>query len=205
MLWTQFSLMALAHLLAVMSPGPDFLMTVRQSVQHGLRVGVWTAIGIGCGIAVHVAYSLLGLAALIRSDATIFLIARSLGAAYLLWLALQCLRSQGLAPVGDTPQTGDAPRRRRAWVTGFMTNALNPKATLFFFTLFTTVIAAETPLPVLLGYGIWMIVITALWFCLVAWVMVQPAIRSRFLRAGVWFDRLLGVLLILLALRLLLN
>ena len=61
MYWTEFSAVALIHLLAVASPGPDFAIVVRESVTHGRRAGVFSAIGVGCGIFIHVAYSLLGI------------------------------------------------------------------------------------------------------------------------------------------------
>ena len=60
MYWAEFLTVALIHLLAVASPGPDFAIVVRESVAHGRRAGTWTAVGVGTGIFVHVAYSLLG-------------------------------------------------------------------------------------------------------------------------------------------------
>jgi len=199
---TEFALIAMAHLLAVISPGPDFLMTVRQSVRHGFRTGSWTAIGIGAGIMVHVTYTVLGIAVLLRDNLTLFLVVRYAGAAYLIWLGWQCLRSRGAANA-DVDGGGEPPPSTwQSFRIGFLTNALNPKATLFFLALFTSIVSLATPWPVQVGYGIWMMVVTALWFMLVAWLMVRPSVRTMFLHAGVWFDRILGVLLWLVAVRL---
>lgn len=199
---TEFALIALAHLLAVVSPGPDFLMTVRQSVRHGFRTGSWTAVGIGAGILVHVAYTVLGIAVLLRDNPTLFQIVRYAGALYLLWLGWQCLRSGGVASADVNGKAEPMPTTWQAFRIGFLTNALNPKATLFFLALFTSIVSLTTPWPIQVGYGLWMMVVTALWFVLVAWLMVRPPVRAMFLRAGVWFDRVLGVLLWLVAVRL---
>src|SRR3990167_6911019 len=57
MYWTEFLAVALIHLLAVASPGPDFAIVVRESVAHGRRAGIFSAIAVGCGIFILVAFS----------------------------------------------------------------------------------------------------------------------------------------------------
>ena len=64
----EFMTVALVHLLAVASPGPDFAVVVRESVAQGRRAGSWTALGVGCGIFVHVAYSLLGIGLIVSQS-----------------------------------------------------------------------------------------------------------------------------------------
>src|SRR3546814_18031462 len=89
----------------------------------------------------------------------------------------------------------------QAFVVGFVTNGLNPKATLFFLSLFTVVISADTPLWVQAGYGVYLAGATALWFLLVAWLFRRGRVRAGFSRMGHWFDRLTGAVLIGLGLR----
>ncbi len=199
--WSQFFILAMAHLAAVISPGPDFLVTLRQSVQKGLKPAIWTAIGIGSGILVHSAYVVLGVATLLKLYPELFVFLQWGGALYLLWLAWQCLRSCGVANV-DVSSAVQDDSTRKAFLLGFWTNVLNPKATLFFLSLYTAVVSLDTPISVQFFYGIWMACITALWFCLVSFVLVKPAIRQRFLAAGIWVDRVLAVLLIAIAMRL---
>jgi len=91
---------------------------------------------------------------------------------------------------------------RAAWLTGFLTNALNPKATLFFVALFVTVISAETPTVIKAGYGAWMVAATTGWFCLVSVLFTRPAVRAAFLRYGHWVDRVLGAVFIAFAISL---
>lgn len=198
--WIEFGQVALAHLLAVISPGPDFAMVLRQSVGYGRRAAVWTSIGIGTAILVHVSYSLLGLGLLIKGSPVWFNTLKFAGAAYLGWMGVQALRAKPDA--GSSSETGalpSEPSARAAFVAGFLTNVLNPKATLFFIALFATVISAQTPRWVQAGYGLWMAGATMAWFCLVAISMTQVSVRQRFLRYGHWINRGLGVVLIGLA------
>lgn len=204
----EFALVAGAHLLAVASPGPDFAVVVRQSINHGRRVAIWTSVGVGAGISVHVAYSLLGLGVLVARSALWFNVVKAAGAAYLVWIGLGALRARPRArevagvPGGTTAPAGGAPAPHGAFLTGFLVNVLNPKAALFFIALFVTVISPQTPRLVRAGYGLWMALATAAWFTLVSCVFTRAAVRGRFLRWGHWFDRVMGVLLLALAARL---
>lgn len=202
MYWTEFLTVALVHLLAVASPGPDFAIVVRESVTHGRTAGTWTALGVGAGILVHVTYSLLGIGLIVAQSAVLFNLLKWLAAAYLLYLGIKALRSGPAAPESGVspPETSRNPRG--AFVSGFVTNGLNPKATLFFLSLFTLVINPHTPLVIQAGYGIYLACATAAWFSLVALLFSHSRVRSGFARMGHWFDRLMGVVLVGLAVRL---
>lgn len=198
--WLEFGKIALAHLLAVASPGPDFAMVLRQSIAHDRRTAVWTSIGIGSAILLHVSYSLLGIGLLLKSSLLAFTALKFAGAAYLLWIGIQALRSArprdpDLPPAGAQAE-GSTPSTRAAWMTGFLTNALNPKASLFFIALFPTVVSVQTPKLVQAGYGLWMALATMAWFSLVSCVFTQDAARRTFLRWSHWIDRGLGVVFI---------
>ena len=202
----EFLTVALVHLLAVASPGPDFAVVVRESVAQGRRAGSWTALGVGCGIFVHVAYSLLGIGLIVSQSIVLFNLFKWLAAAYLVYLGWRALRARpmSLEPV-DTANAAVARTAWRAFVIGFVTNGLNPKATLFFLSLFTVVISPDTPLLVQAGYGVYLAGATALWFLLVAWLFSRGRVRAGFARMGHWFDRLTGAVLIGLGARLALS
>lgn len=202
----EFMTVALVHLLAVASPGPDFAVVVRESVAQGRRAGSWTALGVGCGIFVHVAYSLLGIGLIVSQSIVLFNLFKWLAAAYLVYLGWRALRARpmSLEAIDGT----NAPVARSAWrafVIGFVTNGLNPKATLFFLSLFTVVISPDTPLLVQACYGLYLAGATALWFLLVAWLFSRGRVRAGFARMGHWFDRLTGAVLIGLGARLALS
>ncbi len=199
----EFMTVALVHLLAVASPGPDFAVVVRESVAQGRRAGSWTALGVGCGIFVHVAYSLLGIGLIVSQSIVLFNLFKWLAAGYLLYLGWRALRARPMS-LDTADEVGTTSDRSpwQAFVVGFVTNGLNPKATLFFLSLFTVVISADTPLLVQAGYGVYLAGATALWFLLVAWLFSRGRVRAGFARMGHWFDRLTGAVLIGLGVRL---
>jgi RhtB (resistance to homoserine/threonine) family protein len=202
--YAEFLTIAVAHLLAVASPGPDFAIVLRQSLVHGRRVALWTSVGIGSGISLHIAYALLGIGLLLKGSTTAFTVLKYAGATYLAWIGVQALRSRPRSVASTGPGDGATapaetsglpapPTDRAAFVTGFLTNALNPKATLFFLALFPVAVNPTTPKLVQAGYGVWLILTTMAWFCFVSLVFTRPAVRAGFFRHGHWIDRALGV------------
>ncbi|PTX90753.1 LysE family transporter [Opitutus sp. ER46] len=203
--WIEFGKVAIAHLLAVASPGPDFAIVLKQSLVHGRRTAVWTSLGIGTGILLHVTYCLFGLALLITGSVTWFNVAKYLGAAYLAWMGVQALRAKPRDEAVE-PAARATPKPHGAFMTGFLTNTVgNPKAALFFLALFSVVIDPHTPRLVQAAYGAWMAVATAAWFSFVSFAFTQDVVRRRFLRHGHWIDRALGVVFLGFAVSLLLS
>ena len=192
--WLEFSKVAVAHLLAVASPGPDFALVLKQSLSRGRRVALCASLGIGTAILLHVSYSLLGLGLLLRGSETWFNVVKYAGAAYIAWLGIQALRARPRVP--DDPNVGGKADQRdgvRAFISGFLTNVLNPKATLFFISLFALVVSPATPKSMQAAYGLWMAVATAAWFSIVSLLFTRPEVRATFWRFGHWIDRALGV------------
>ena len=85
MYWAEFLTIAIAHLFAAASPGPDFVVVTRQCVTGGIRTGIWTSLGVGTGILLHVSYCLLGVALLVSQSPTVFAGVKYLAAAYLFY------------------------------------------------------------------------------------------------------------------------
>ncbi|MEZ1324969.1 LysE family translocator [Pseudomonas fluorescens] len=204
----EFLALATIHFLAVVAPGPDFAVTIRQSVRFGRLVGICTALGIGAGISVHVLYTLLGVGALMHTTPWLLTVAKVIGGAYILYLGVSLLRSKPKSAI-EGEKTSEEPVVEqtlfKAFSTGFLTNATNPKATLFFLAIFTTIISASTPLQIQAFYGLWMCFVNALWFVVVALFFSSSRVRVLFMRMGHWFERTMGVVLILFAGRLMLS
>ena len=119
-----------AILLAI--PGPAVLYIVGRSIGQGRNAGLVSALGIGVGTLIHTAAAAVGLSALLVSSATAFSVVKYLGAAYLVYLGVQRLRSkESLAAASD----GVAPPMTlaRVFSQGIVVNVLNPKTALFFF------------------------------------------------------------------------
>jgi RhtB (resistance to homoserine/threonine) family protein len=189
----EFAKVAVAHLLAVASPGPDFALVLRQSLAHGRRTAVWTSLGIGSAILLHATYCVLGLGLLLQNSPAAFAALRYAGAAYLAYLGVEGLRSRVRGPEAVADRSLTIPGPRAALAAGFLTNALNPKAALFFIALFPVAVNPLTPKLIQAGYGLWMSLATMAWFSLVAFVFTRETVRQGYLRHGHWIDRALGV------------
>jgi RhtB (resistance to homoserine/threonine) family protein len=201
----------LATLLAVFTlslivPGADFFCVVRESVGFGRRAGVLSALGIGTAIMIHAAYTVLGIGLIVSQSILAFNIIKWAGAGYLLYIGIMSLRAGKAGdesalggPSADVLPARPAPR---SFGVGFLTNLLNPKAVLFFVSLFTVIISHDTPTTTQAAFGGLMALECALWFSLVAVFFTTPAIRRGFLRFGHWFSRVTGFIFIGLGIRL---
>ncbi|MBT1158923.1 LysE family transporter [Aminobacter anthyllidis] len=193
-----------AGLLAVFSvlmvvPGADFVMVVRQSVVHGRRAAIITSFGIGVSLLFHVSYTILGIGLIVSKSLLLFSLIKWAGAAYLLYLGVMALRAgpMELAPV-DVQDGGEAKKisAMRCFLTGFVTNALNPKAVLFFLPLFTAMVSHETPAAVKGVYGLLMAVVLITWFVGVSMFFTMASVRERFVAWGRWFNKATGMIFI---------
>ncbi|CAB3634825.1 Threonine efflux protein [Achromobacter mucicolens] len=180
--------------LAVISPGPDFAMVTRNSLMLSRRAGVLTALGIGMGVLVHVGYTLVGVGLLIQQSLWLFNAIKLAGAAYLVYLGMKMLRTRPGS--GNSSRAAAAMSDLAALRTGFLTNALNPKTTVFIVSLFMQVVRPDTPLAVQVGYGAFISLAHVTWFCLVAMCFSSDGVRQRLLAVRHWIDRIFGGLLV---------
>jgi threonine/homoserine/homoserine lactone efflux protein len=182
----EFLSLALIHFLAVIIPGPDFAITINQSVLLGRKSGIYTALGIGAGISVHVFYTVLGVSALMHTNADLMLATSMLGAFYIIYLASKLLQAEPCSSIELALNKAIISKQefKKSFSIGFFTNASNPKATLFFLAIFTTVVSTETPVSVQTIYGIWMCAVNATWLVLVAIFFSNEKVRASFLKMG---------------------
>lgn len=191
--------------LAAIAPGADFACVLRESVSFGRRAGIATAVGVGSAIMVHVAYTVTGVGLIVAQSVLIFTIVKWCGAAYLVYLGVRSLSASrrspqyldktAIAPVGGTRSVV------MSYGVGFLTNLLNPKATLFFVSLFATIVSHETPVMMQFAYGAALAVFLALWFSFVAVFLTTRSMRAGYERIGHWIDSATGLVLIGLGVR----
>jgi threonine/homoserine/homoserine lactone efflux protein len=198
--WAIFAAVAVAHALGVASPGPDFAIVIRQTLAHGRRIGVVTALGIGSGILFHVAWGMFGLAWAVERFPALLDVLRYGGAGFLLWMGLQALRSKPQSSPSDSPESPkDVASVSAAYAVGLATNLLNPKAFLFFVALCSSVVTAGASPLLRLALGLWMALATAGWFGFVAFTVGHRAVRIRLSAHAHRIDHVMGCLLIGLA------
>ena len=199
----EFLIVAFAHLLAVISPGPDFVLITHNSLIYSRKVGIYSALGLALGIVIHVTYSLIGIGLLVSKSVLLFSLIKYLGAAYLIYIGYQSIRHSNIKPhevKEDTPNVQNL-SSLQAIKIGFLTNVLNPKATLFFLALFSQVINQNTGLGIKILYGLEMSIMTFVWFSIVAIIFSHDKIRSNIHSVQKYVQRVLGGVLILLGLK----
>ncbi|MBO2691037.1 LysE family transporter [Shewanella algae] len=185
-------------MLAVISPGADFAMVSRNSMVLGRRAGLMTGAGISLGVWVHVLYSIAGIGLLISQSLWLFSLIKFAGAAYLIYLGITMLRSKAVE--ASELQTQEVISDWATLKSGFLTNALNPKTTLFVVALFTQVIDPQTSTLTQIGYGAFMSAAHLLWFSLVALLFSSQAARRSVARCRHWVERAIGGVLVSLGL-----
>lgn len=196
--------------LAVISPGADFAMVTRTSLMKSRRAGLLVALGIGCGVLVHMTHTLLGLGVLLQRLPWLFTALKWAGAAYLVWLGMALWREAGataVQPEQAAPATPysepvhsrmahSGPKAFAFFRLGFLTNALNPKTALFILSLFTQVVGPTIAMPTQLAYGLFIATAHVVWFALVACFFSAPALQPKVQAIRPWVDRSLGCVLL---------
>jgi len=196
----EFLTVAILHLFAVASPGPDFALVMRQSLRYNRKVAIWTSLGIGVGILFHSLLAITGLLLLITSNELFSTILKIIGSFYLLYLGVNSiLGSKGL---GNIEQENTNIDKFNGFLAGLITNVTNIKAILFFITVFSVVIGTGNTLYLLL-YGAYMALATFIWFSIISYVFTSEGFKNKFSSFLGLFEKVIGFVLILLSLQIL--
>jgi threonine/homoserine/homoserine lactone efflux protein len=164
---TLISFILAVSILAI-SPGPDNIFVLMQSVVHGKKYGLATITGLLTGCIVHTTFVAVGISAIIKENNTIFLVIKILGAVYLLYLAYKVIT--GGSEISMSTEKIDKKTPFQLFKTGFIMNVLNPKVTLFFLALFPGFLFSEI-LPISLQFytlGALFILVSFVVFSLIA-------------------------------------
>lgn len=203
-------LIELASLMAIFSfaivvPGADTAMVMRQAIVHGRKAAILTSFGIGTSLMFHVTYTILGLGLVISKSIMLFNVIKWVGVAYLIYIGIQSLRA-GSADLDtgavSAVEKGATQSALKGFGLGFMANALNPKPVFFFLSIFSTVVSHDTPAAVKFGYGLVMASCLIAWFVAVSFFLTTPAMRAAFEKASKWINRASGAVFIAFGLKL---
>lgn len=191
------------HLLAAASPGPDFILVSQQTLANGKKAGLLCSLGIALGLSIHILYSALGLAVIIANSNTALWAIKILGGCYLIYLGVNGLRSKAKSAEALTGEHIAKRENMKQIARGFLCNALNPKAPIYFVALFTVVLSPSMPLYQIAIYGVWMMMLQMAWFSTVVMILSQPRLNQKFRSCAHWIDRVLGGAMILLGIKVL--
>ncbi len=185
-------------LLGAMSPGPSLAVVVRHTLAQGRRQGILCALSHALGVTLWALMTLWGLALFIRQWPALYQAITYAGALYLAWLGIKALRSKGASTQLLSPEATPIGQAAR---DGFFIALLNPKLALFFLALFSQFVASGLSLTEQWLMSLVAGVIDGAWYASVALLLSHPRVLTRVQRQSLWIDRVSGVVLLGLAIR----
>ncbi|HAE41120.1 MAG TPA: hypothetical protein DCG57_21170 [Candidatus Riflebacteria bacterium] len=197
--WLNIFSVLFVFTLAIISPGPNFIMVVNTALADSRRAGFYTALGVATGSGLFALAGMLGLILVINSLPYFAIFAPLVGGVYLVWLGYKMIRSKRRdSSSGDfVPAVAtDILHPVAAYRAGLLTNLANPKAWAFYLSLFTLVMIPETPFWAKVLLNLFMFIISFAWYATVALLITDIRIRPLFLRVQHLVQALLGILLI---------
>ena len=191
-----FLTVALVHLVALISPGPDFFFVSQTAVSRSRREAMMGVIGISLGVVVWAGVALMGLHLLLEKMAWLHQVIMVGGGLYLLWMGWQLLRSARAkqAASSDEAPKVELPARGRTFMRGFLTNLSNPKAVIYFGSVFSLFVGDDVGSAERWGLFVLIVAETFAWFSIVAMVFALPVMRRGYQRLAKWIDGVAGVL-----------
>lgn len=185
--------------LVMISPGPDMVIVMRNTLIGGRAGGLKTSLGVLTGNLVHITYCAVGIGWLISQSILAFTVLRYAGAAYLIYLGFMSLRAAGKSV---DLRTDTAAASGRTWFAqGFVNNILNPKGTLFYLGVFTMVITPETSVAAALLLVAVMMSVSASFWVFFVYTLDSRAVRKTLEQGQRVVNRVFGGLLIFLGVR----
>lgn len=189
------------HLMAAISPGPSFVVSVRTAAAEGFRPALGLAIGFGLGAVIWATAALAGLSLLFQVVPALFTALKFAGGAFLVWIAIQTWR-HAKTPLPEPSDDMAVPQTLGAAVLkGLGVMLANPKPAVFFGAVFVGLVPPDTPLPVLALVMAVIFVDETLWYIAVARLFSLPGPRAAYARMKTGVDRTFGVLMAGLGLR----
>lgn len=186
-------------LLVQISPGPDMILVLRNTLLGGRSAGLQTSFGVLTGNLVHITYCVLGIGWLISQSILAFTALKYAAAAYLIYLGIMSFRSDATALDRSSIK---ARKRNAPWfIQGFINNVLNPKGTLFFLGVFTVVISPATSTGVTIALILTMMLVSTVFWLFFVYTLDHPVVRSSIERFQRIVHRLFGALLIFIGFR----
>jgi threonine/homoserine/homoserine lactone efflux protein len=196
-----FVTVAIAHFLALLSPGPDFVLVVKSAIRNEGKNAIGVALGIASANALYIGLCLIGVGAILAASVTVMIVLKVIGGLFLIYLAVQALRasksSYNNLDMADAHTHSNAVKATffKEFITGFMSGILNPKNLLFYLSLFTVVLTPEVGFAFKLGLGIWMTAIVFLWDLSIIFLLSTPKVRGKFTKLAYYIDKVTGAIL----------
>jgi len=193
-----FLTVAVVHLVALMSPGPDFFFVSQTAASRSRKEAMLGVLGITLGVMVWAGVALMGLHLILQKMAWLHEVIMVCGGLYLTWLGWQLIRSarqQHRQPAGENAEANvELAKKGHSFLKGLLTNLSNPKAVIYFGSVFSLFVGDDVSVGARWGLFVLILCETFAWFTLVAAVFALPWVRRKYQRMAKWIDGMAGVL-----------
>lgn len=187
---SAFPALALAHFVALLSPGPDFFLLVGYAVRYRMRGSAGLCVGIAFGNGLYILLAIIGWG-ILRQLPLLFTVIELLGALYLLWIGSLLIRSRPQTLTGADARS-TCPGFGKQLLLGLGSSLLNPKNVLFYLALMTALLGPSVTLLQQTMSGIWMTSVVLFWDLLIVMFIGLPQIQRRLTRGILWVERIAG-------------
>ena len=186
----EFIFLATAILLALMSPGPDFMITLRLSLNYDRKYAIMGSLGIATGIIVHLTYTILGFAIIIKTFPAFLDVIRYLAAIYLIYIGYKSFTSHSIVKADNLKKKITL---KKAFILGFISNVLNPKASMFFLSIFSVIVNETTPMYIQLLFGAFCVGINFLWYSMIVIFLTRKKSLEIFNKYSNFINKIIGI------------
>ncbi|GAC24317.1 threonine efflux protein [Paraglaciecola mesophila KMM 241] len=194
-----FATVVFAHFLALISPGPDFVILVKSAIKNESKKAIGVALGISIANALYIALCLIGVGSLLASSVYIMIGLKVAGGLFLIYLAIQALRAKKSDYASLSVQVNKKELNNttffKEFVVGFMSGILNPKNVLFYLSLFTVVLTKDVSLTFKVMLGVWMTSVVFLWDSAIVFILSGDRVRRKFAKLAYYIDKVTGAIL----------
>lgn len=189
----------MAHFLALLSPGPDFVLIVKSSIKNGGKNSIGVPAGIATANGIYIILCLAGVSSILAQSVTLLISLKIAGGLFLIYLSYEAIKAKKsdyrqIESINIEDINSDASFFKE-YLTGFTSGILNPKNLLFYLSLFTVVLNENVGLLYKISLGIWMISIVFVWDSFVVAILSTRKVRNKFLKIAYFIDKFTGLIL----------
>lgn len=196
-----FITVATAHFLALLSPGPDFVLVVKSGLKGNRKNAVGVALGIAAANALYIGLCLIGVGALLSTSVSLMIALKVIGGLFLMYIAFNALKAskdsyQNISALSSVNSSEFSLLSfAKEFVTGFLSGILNPKNLLFYLSLFTVALTPDISLQFKILLGTWMTAIVFLWDVAIIYFLSKNNVRKKFTKMAFYLDKITGFIL----------
>jgi threonine/homoserine/homoserine lactone efflux protein len=194
-----FITVVIAHFLALLSPGPDFVLILKSAIKNNPKAALGVVLGITSANALYITLCLIGIGSILASSIYIMIGLKILGGLFLIYLALQALlaKKSSYAELSIKNIKTEIVNVNfwKEFITGFMSAILNPKNLLFYLSLFTLILTKDVNLTFKIILAVWMTTVVFLWDSVIIFILSKDKIRKKFSKFSYYIDKITGAIL----------